>query len=146
MWNAKKKNPRHARQSEAARIAEPSAWNALEGALEHGSKGAAMGALAGGASQGLGDLLLGQPEEHSFGAEAGRGALGGGRVGAGLGTYSVGKHPAGMSLVRFLMSKGLGPKAATLAALGSGALVGGASGALGGGLNSGLSNWVPEEK
>lgn len=140
------KDKRHRHQDELGRIATPAAWGAGLGALLGGPKAALFGGAMGGGSQALGDAFLGQPDEHSFGAEMGRGALGGGILGAGIGAVGMGTHPEGLKLVKYLMQKGMGHKAAMAALLGGSALGGAANGALNEGLNSGFSNYEPDRR
>jgi hypothetical protein len=150
------KNPeRRKPQGEGERIGWMGGAGAVGGALDrfingHGPKNSlAHGARYGvesAAAQALGDMLMGQPEEHGFMDEAKRGAAGGSIVGAASGALNTGMAQKGMNLVHFLMQRGIGKKAAIAMILGGGAALGAGTGALSHGLGAGLINYRPEEK
>ena len=144
------RNPeRREHQSELGRMGKTGGLGAIA-ALLTGQGGHATGraGLRGALRQGVGDALMGQPEEHTFGNEFKTGATGGALVGGLEGLLHAGTHPEGAALAKFIAKNhgGMTPKSAAIAILGAGALSNAAAGALGGGLDSALLNFRREKR
>lgn len=133
--------PTKRKQSEGERIGSTALMGGL-GGLFTGNPvaGAIGGSLSGAAAQGLGDALLGHPDEHGFLKESGRGALGGGLLGAVGGPLALGTTPGGGALLKALIAKGMSKNKAMAVLMGAGALGGSLGGAMSKGLDSGLAN------
>lgn len=140
-------HPSKTKQSEGERMGRMAALGGAGSALEafmlrrpNVLGRAALGAGMGAGAQGIGDMIMGHPEKHSFGEEAKRGAVGGALVGGLAAPLLAGSEKGGGALLHHLIREGYSKNKAMAILMGGTALAGAASGAFGKGLDSGFMN------